>query len=251
MSETETFEYAGHVGLSFGTVYFERLAVEPNGKPWTTFPDPWVTAYRVTGPRIRGTIRVAPKYDERVVTWHTSGPNETAWEFLPSGFYVGYGRAHYVDCEGDLEVWGSKLVEGVHVYTKRDMDWKFTVRRRETGVGDYAAPKGTRDKTRELIKALVELHQEDAALVHAKAVALAREKRVKRTADLVEEYREVDRMLRELHGRHAELQMRRSLMEGQWSFETAIEEAAPKAEGKVAGTWTLGEPRPAFTAPAG
>ncbi|WP_042800937.1 hypothetical protein [Streptomyces sp. C] len=227
MSETETFEYAGHVGLSFGTVYFERLAEEPNDKPWATTNRPWVTAYRVTGPRIRGTIRIAPKYDEPLVTWHTNGPNENAWEFLPSGFYVGYGRSHYADCEGDLDVWGSELAEGVHVYTKREMDWNFSVRRKEGGIDDYAAPRGTRDKTRELIRALVELHQEDAALVHEKAAALAREKRSKRTAALREEYREVDRMLRELQGRHAELQMRRSLMEGEWSFETAIDEAAP------------------------
>jgi hypothetical protein len=234
MSETETFEYAGHVGLSFGTVYFERLAVEPNDKPWTTSPDPLVTAYRVTGPRIRGTVRITPKYDEPLVQWHTNGPNENAWEFLPSGFYVGYGRAHYADCEGDLEVWGSRLSEGVHVYTKRDMHWDFSVRRLESGIGDSPAPRGVRDKTRELIRALVELHQEDAALVHEKAVSLAREKRAKRTAALREEYREVDRMLRELQGRHAELQMRRSLMEGEWSFETAIDEAAPAAAAQTA-----------------
>jgi hypothetical protein len=246
MNENATFEYAGHVGLSFGTVYFERLAEEPNDKPWATTDRPWVTAYRVTGPRIRGTVRITPKYDEPLVTWHTNGANENAWEFLPSGFYVGYGRAHYVDCEGDLEVWGSTLAEGVHVYTKRDMDWNFSVRRREGGIDDYPAPRGTRDKTRELIQALVNVHQEDAALVHAKAAALARELRAKRTAKLRDEYREVDRMLRELQGRHAELQMRRSLMEGEWSFATAIEDAAPKSKP----TWTLGAPVPAFGAPA-
>ncbi|MEU7030077.1 hypothetical protein AB0A60_25770 [Streptomyces sp. NPDC046275] len=246
MNETETFEYAGHVGLSFGTVYFERLAAEPDDKPWTTFDRPWVTAYRVTGPRIRGTVRITPTYDEPLVTWHTNGPNENAWEFLPSGFYVGYGRTHYADCEGDLEVWGSTLAEGVHVNTKRDMNWHFSVRRREGGIDDYPAPKGTRDKTRELIQALVKVHREDAALVHAKAAALAREKRAKRTNALREEYHEVDRMLRELQGRHAELLMRRRLMEGEWSFETAISEAAPKS----GPTWTLGTPAPAFGIPA-
>ncbi|MCD7439014.1 hypothetical protein K4B79_12340 [Streptomyces lincolnensis] len=233
MSTTE-FEYAGHVGLSFGTVYFERLAEEPNDKPWATTDRSWVTAYRVTGPRIRGTVRIIPKYDEPLATWHNNGPNENAWEFLPTGFYVGYGRAHHADCEGDLEVWGSTLAEGVHVFTKRDMDWNFSVRRREGGIDDYPAPRGTRDKARELIRALVELHQQDAMHVYTKAVALAREKRAKRTAALREEYREVDRILRELQGRHAELQVRRSLMEGEWSFETAIDEAAPTADAQTA-----------------
>ncbi|NUK41831.1 hypothetical protein HRW13_13250 [Streptomyces lunaelactis] len=223
-----------HVGTSFGTVHFKRLAENPNDKPWATSEQPWITAYLVTGPRIRGTVRITPKYDEPLVTWHTNGPNETAWEFLPSGLYVGYGRAHYADCEGDLEVWGSRLAEGVHVYTKRDMKWDFSVRRLENGIGDYAAPRGVRDKTRELIQALVKVHQNDAAHVHEQAAAYAREKRAKRTANLVEEYREVDRMLRELQGRHAELQMRRSLMEGEWSFATAIDEAAPAADVQTA-----------------
>ncbi|MGA5019277.1 hypothetical protein ACPCAA_17895 [Streptomyces griseoincarnatus] len=234
MSENQTFEYFAHVGLSFGMAHFYRATAEPADKPWATTDRPWVTAYRVTAPRINGTILIAPKYDEPLVTWNTNGPNENAWEFLPSGFYVGYGRAHYADCEGDLEVWGSRLAEGVHVYTKREMQWDFPVRRKDYGYGDYAAPRGVRDKTRELIKALVELHREDAALVHEKAVALAREQRAKRTAALRDEYREVDRMLREIQGRHAELQMRRSLMEGEWAFETAIDEAAPAADAATA-----------------
>ncbi|MFI1655647.1 hypothetical protein ACH4ZU_12170 [Streptomyces sp. NPDC020472] len=236
-----------HVGTSFGTVHFKRLAENLSDKPWATFEQPWVTTYSIRGPRIRGKVRITPKYDEPLVARHTNGANETAWEFLPSGLYVGYGRTDFADCEGDLEVWGSTLAEGVHVYTKRDMDWKFSVRRKDYGgYGDYAAPRGVRDKTRELIQALVKVHQEDAALVHEKAVALAREKRSKRTVALGEEYREVDRMLRELQGRHAELQMRRSLMEGEWSFETAIDEAAPKP----GPSWTLGTPVPAFGAPA-
>ncbi|MGW0705115.1 hypothetical protein ACWD4G_03910 [Streptomyces sp. NPDC002643] len=233
MSEPE-FEYAGHVGLSFGTVYFERLAVDPDDKPWATTDRPWVTAYRVTGPRIRGTVRITPVYDEPLVTWHTNGPNENAWEFLPTGFYVGYGRASYAACEGDLEVWGSRLAEGVHVYTKRETKHDFPVRRLQTGIGDYPAPAGVRDKTRELIWALVEMHKEDAALVHEKAAAFARDQRATRTTDLRSEYREVERMLRELQGRHAELQMRLSLMEGAWSFATAIDEAAPAATTQTA-----------------
>ncbi|MGW1558341.1 hypothetical protein ACWCQ1_17730 [Streptomyces sp. NPDC002144] len=225
----DTFKYAGHVGLSFGTVTFERSTTEPDDKPWATPDRPWITTYRVTGPRIRGTVQIAPVYDEPLVTWHTNGPNENAWEFLPSGLYVGYGRASYAACEGDLEVWGSRLAEGLHVYTKRETKRDFSVRRLETGIGDYPAPKGVRDKTRELIWALVELHQADAALVHEKAAAHTRAQRATRTFDLREEYREVDRMLRELQGRHADLQMRLSLMEGAWSFETAIDEAAPAA----------------------
>lgn len=231
MSDPKTFEYAGHVGLPFGTVYVERLAEEPNDKPWATTDRPWITTYRVSGPRVHGTIRVTPKYDEPLVTWHTNGPNENKWEFLPSGFYVGYGRAHYAECEGDLEIWGLRLAEGVHVYTKRETkEEAFSVRRLEPGIGDSPAPRGVRDKTRELIWALMRLHQEDAPLVHAKAAAYARDRRAKRTAALGEEYREVDRMLRDLQGRHAELQMRRRLMEDKWFFETAIDEAAPAVE---------------------
>ncbi|MFI6205937.1 hypothetical protein ACIBAI_05985 [Streptomyces sp. NPDC051041] len=229
MSKNETvFEHVAHIGLSFGTVHIFRLTEEPADKPQETAELPWVTTYRVSGPRINGTVRIAPVYDEPLVTWHTNGPNEYAWEFLPSAFYVGYGRANYTACEGDLEVWGSRLAEGVHVYTKREMRWGFPVRRKDYGgYGDYAAPRGVRDKTRELIRALVDLHKENAALVYEKAAAYASAQRATRTADLREEYREVDRMLRELQSRHAELRMRVGLMESDQSFETAIDEAAP------------------------
>jgi hypothetical protein len=226
---SDAFEYAGHVGLSFGTVYFERLAEEPNDKPWATTDRPWVTAYRVTGPRIRGTVRITPVYDEPLVQWHSGGANENDWEFLPSGFYVGYGLANYAACEGDLEVWGTRLTEGVHVYTKRETKRGFSVRRKETGIGDYPAPTGVRDKTRELIWALVELHQEDACLVHEKAAAYARNQRETRLHDIEKEGREVDEMLQALNARAGRLQMRRIQM-SRHVFERAIDEATPAAD---------------------
>ncbi|MGP3686218.1 hypothetical protein ACTVZO_16180 [Streptomyces sp. IBSNAI002] len=217
MNTTESFQYAGHVGLSFGTVYFERLAEEPNAKPWAASARPWVTAYRITGPRIRGTVRITPVYDEA---------SEDDWEFLPSGFYVGYGRAHYAACEGDLEVWDSRLTEGVHVYPKRTAKREFPVRRRQTGIGDYPAPAGVRDKTRELIGALVELHQDEAALLHEKAAAYARHQREARIAAVEKESREIEELLQTLNARAGTLTMRRIQMSGH-VFEKTLADLTP------------------------
>ncbi|MER5851065.1 hypothetical protein ABT126_29575 [Streptomyces sp. NPDC002012] len=226
MSHTE---HAGRVELSFGTVSFERFTVEPNDKPWDAPARPWITAYEVTGPRIRGTVRIAPVFDERVIEWGNQSPWEHDWEFLPTGLYIGYGRANYASCEGDLTVWGSPLAEGMNVVTKSETKRDFSVRRAVPGIGDEPAPRGVRDKTRELIWSLVELHQENTALVHEKATALLRSERESRTRKLRKEYGGVDEALRKLQSRHADLQARLSLMEGSWSFETALDEAAQAA----------------------
>ncbi|WP_369186507.1 hypothetical protein [Streptomyces sp. R08] len=228
MSDTK---YARHVevGLPFGIVSFDQFTVEPNDKPWDAPARPWITAYAVTGPRIRGTVRIAPVFDERVIEWGNESPWEHDWEFLPTGLYIGYGRSNYGACEGNLTVWGSPLAEGANVVVKREMERDFSVRRDVPGIGDEAAPRGVRDKTRELIWALVKVHQENTALVHEKAAALLRDQRETRTKKLRTEYRGVDEALRKLQSRHADLQTRLSLMEGGWSFETAIDGAAQAA----------------------
>ncbi|MER8116303.1 hypothetical protein [Streptomyces sp. NPDC094031] len=224
-------EHTRRVDLSFGTVTFTRLSVEPNDKPWEAISRPWITAYEIEGPRIRGTVRITPEYDEPITAWNSETPNEYEWEFLPSGLYVGYGLAQWALCEGDLEVWGSRLAEGMHVRPKRDEKRDFSVRRKESGIGDYAAPAGVRDKTREMIWALIELHRDDTALVREKAVAYLRDQHDTRLYDVRHECKAVEEALRALQGRHAELQARTSEMEG-WSFEKAIEEAAPSAAPK-------------------
>ncbi|MFK0099211.1 hypothetical protein [Streptomyces sp. NPDC091040] len=224
-------KYARHVevGLPFGIVSFDQFTVEPNDKPWDAPARPWITAYEVTGPRIRGTVRIAPVFDERVIEWGNESPWEHDWEFLPTGLYVGYGRANYQPCEGDLTVWGSPLAEGMNVVTKRETKRDFSVRRDVPGIGDEPAPRGVRDKTRELIWALVGLHQENTALVHEKAVALLRSEHESRVRKVRKEYEGVDEALRKLQARHAALQIRLGLMEGSWAFEEAIEEATPTA----------------------
>ncbi|WP_328742139.1 hypothetical protein OG436_14010 [Streptomyces caniferus] len=226
MSDTK---YARHVevGLPFGIVSFDQFTVEPNDKPWDAPARPWITAYAVTGPRIRGTVRIAPVFDERVIEWGNESPWEHDWEFLPTGLYIGYGRSNYGACEGNLTVWGSPLAEGANVVVKREMERDFSVRRDVPGIGDEAAPRGVRDKTRELIRALVKVHQENTALVHEKATALLRSERESRARKLHKEYGGVDEALRKLQARHADLRMRLVFMEDDEAFEHGIDEAAP------------------------
>ncbi|NUV86620.1 hypothetical protein G6W61_10420 [Streptomyces sp. KAI-26] len=224
-------KYARHVevGLPFGIVSFDQFTVEPNDKPWDAPARPWITAYKVTGPRIRGTVRIAPVFDERVIEWGNQSPWEHDWEFLPTGLYVGYGRANYAACEGDLTVWGSPLAEGADVVVKRETKRDFSVRRVVPGIGDEAAPRGVRDKTRELIWALVKVHQENTALVHEKATALLHSERESRVRKLRKEYGGVDEALRKLQARHAALRTRLVFMDDDEAFEFKIDEAAPTA----------------------
>ncbi|MFD4542436.1 hypothetical protein [Streptomyces bauhiniae] len=224
-------KYARHVevGLPFGIVSFDQFTVEPNDKPWDAPARPWITAYAVSGPRIRGTVRIAPVFDERVIEWGNESPWEHDWEFLPTGLYIGYGRSNHAACEGDLAVWGSPLAEGTNVVVKRETMRDFSVRRDVPGIGDEAAPRGVRDKTRELIWALVKLHQENAALVHEKATALLRSERESRAGKLRKEYAGVDEALRKLQARHAGLRMRLVFMDDDEAFESEIDEAEPAA----------------------
>ncbi|MGW8743523.1 hypothetical protein [Streptomyces sp. NPDC055794] len=228
MSDTE---YARHVevGLPFGIVSFDQFTVEPNDKPWTAPARPWITAYAVTGPRIRGTVRIAPAFDEPVIEWGNQTPWEHDWEFLPTGLYIGYGRSNYAACEGDLTVWGSPLAKGTNIIVKRETKRDFSVRRNVPGIDDEAAPRGVRDKTRALIWALVKVHQQNTALVHEKATALLRSERESRARKLRKEYGGVDEALRTLQARHADLRMRLVRMDDDEAFESEIEEAAPVA----------------------
>ncbi|MFE5971418.1 hypothetical protein ACFQ64_04565 [Streptomyces sp. NPDC056460] len=219
------------LNLSFGSVAVERL--EASKKPW-------ITAYKLTGPRLKGVVEIAPMYDEPYVT---GSVEETAFELLPSAFEVAYGQNTWSrgGVSGTLEVCGSRLANSANVHADQ-VDWDFTIRRIQTGIGDYLAPDGARDRTREIVKALIEMHRRDRALVHEKAATLARERRLDRLNVIELEYRQVDEMLRAIQARHANLQQRIALMAGERSFETAIEEATPK----TGGTWTLGPAIPAF-----
>ncbi|GAB2329258.1 hypothetical protein [Streptomyces variabilis] len=207
--------------LSFGPVRVEQIEASDE--------KPWITAYELTGNRIRGAVQIVPQYHEPIVgEYRREVPNEHEWEFLPSAFFVAFGDVAYYAAQGNgtLDVNGSRLTGGTTVYTKHETDWRFSVRRKKSGIGDYPAPDGARAKTREVIRALVLLHQEDPALVHEKAAAFARHKQSTRLSDIEKEYREVDVLLRTLNGRSAELQMRRELMSGP-AFKKALTEVAP------------------------
>ncbi|MFJ9827729.1 hypothetical protein ACIRSU_25700 [Streptomyces sp. NPDC101160] len=218
--------------LSFGSVTVERVEASK----------PWITGYRLTGPRVRGTVEIAPEFHELRVS-----DSERAWEFLPTAFTVAYGRSTWnrSGASGTLEVCGSRLAEYT-VVRPGQTDWDIHVRRIQTGIGDYQAPEGATARTGEIVRALTEMHRRDAQLVHEKAVEFLRSRRSDRLTAIEREAREVEIQLRTLKGRHAELRMRESLMAGEWAFETAIEEAAPRA----GGTWTLGPAVPAFGAVA-
>ncbi|MFF4244331.1 hypothetical protein ACFYY2_07625 [Streptomyces sp. NPDC001822] len=203
--------------LSFGAVTVERLSESSK---------PWVTTYELTGPRVSGTVEIAPMYDEaRRVTDSTE---ETAFELLPSAFEVAYGQNTFSrgGVSGTLEVLGSRLANSAIIHADQ-LDWRFGVRRIQTGVGDYPAPEGTKARTREIVKALIEMHRRDRALVHEKAATFARARRLDRLNAIEREYREVDALLRAVATRYANLQHRKALMAHEWSFETAIDEAEP------------------------
>ncbi|WP_412076877.1 hypothetical protein ACLF6K_17330 [Streptomyces xanthophaeus] len=214
--------------LSFGSVAVERVEA----------PKPWITAYELTGPRLAGKVEIAPAFHEPKVS-----ASERAWEFLPTALTVAYGRGTWNPggASGTLEVLGSRLAEYT-VVRPGQTDWDISVRRVQTGIGDYPAPAGATARTGEIVQALTELHRRDPQLVHEKAVEYLRSRRSDRLTAIEREAREVEIQLRALQGRHAELRMRESLMAGEWAFEIAIEEAAPK----TGGTWTLGPAVPAF-----
>lgn len=219
------------LNLSFGSVTVERVEASK----------PWITAYELAGPRVRGTVEIAPEFHELKVS-----DSERAWEFLPTAFTVAYGRSTWnrAGVSGTLEVCGSRLAEYT-VVRPGQTDWDIHVRRIQTGIGDYPAPEGATARTGEIVQALTEMHRRDPQLVYEKAVEFLRSRRSDRLKAIEREAREVETQLRALQGRHAELLMRQSLMSGEWSFETAIEEAAPK----TGGTWTLGPAVPAFGIP--
>ncbi|MFE0104163.1 hypothetical protein [Streptomyces sp. NPDC059009] len=196
--------------LSFGTVRVERRDPADDR--------PWVTPYELSGPRIRGVVQIAPTFSEL---------GEDSWEFLPSGLLVAYGRSTWNPggVSGSLEVLGSRLASYTVIHPG-EKDYRFTVRRNETGVGDYPAPNGTRDRTREVVQALVILHREDLAFVHEKAAEYLRSRRHDRLNAIERDYREIDQQIRALQTRRDSLQERRTLMGSDWSFETTIDEAA-------------------------
>ncbi|MGW0899255.1 hypothetical protein ACWD0G_20105 [Streptomyces goshikiensis] len=220
--------------LSFGSVTVERVE---GAKPW-------VTAYELTGPRVKGIVEIAPMYDEPRIP---GSSGETVFELLPSAFEVAYGRNTWSrgGVSGTLEVLGSRLADSAIVHADQG-DWNFSIRRIQTGIGDYPAPDGAKSRTREIIKALIELHRRNRALVHEKAATFARSRRPDRLNVIELEYRQVDATLHAIQARHANLQQRKALMAGERSFETAIKQAAPK----TGSTWTLGPAVPAFGAAA-
>ncbi|MEU2111543.1 hypothetical protein [Streptomyces sp. NPDC019507] len=202
--------------LSFGVVTVERLSEASK---------PWITAYELTGPRVSGVVEIAPAFDEPYV--HGSH-EEHNFELLPSAFEVAYGVNTWSrgGASGTLEVLGSRLANSAFVHADQ-VDWKFSVRRMQTGWGDYPAPEGAKARTREIVKALVELHRRDRAFVHDKAATFARSRRLDRLNSIEREYREVDALLRELQGRHARLQERKALMADELAFERRIDEEEP------------------------
>ncbi|MBT2544484.1 hypothetical protein J7E99_28245 [Streptomyces sp. ISL-44] len=214
------------LNLSFGRVEVERVEA----------PEAWITAYELTGPRIRGTVLVVPKYNEPVTVWHTGRTNETAWEFRPSALRVAYGKAprYSRDESGTLHVNSQELSGGVVVNETVPESKHFSVRRMDNSIDDSPAPAGTKARTRELIRALVELHRQDEALVRKTADAYAEHRKPARLKAVEKEYAEVQEHLLELKARAAELSTRRELLTGQ----------APPA----AGTWVLGPAVPAFGA---
>ncbi|MFD3325828.1 hypothetical protein [Streptomyces sp. NPDC058701] len=215
------------LNLSFGRVEVERVEA----------PEAWITAYELTGPRIRGTVLVTPRYNEPVTAWHTGRTNETAWEFRPSALRVAYGKAHRYsrrEESGTLHVNSQELAGGVVISETVPENNLFSVRRMDNSIDDSPAPAGTKARTRELIRALVELHRQDDTLVRRAAEAYAEHCQADRLKAVEKEYAEVQEHLLELTTRAVGLSKRRELLTGQ----------LPAA----AGTWTLGPAVPAFGA---
>ncbi|MCY0946803.1 hypothetical protein [Streptomyces antarcticus] len=210
------------LNLSFGTVRAERTD-GPAHKPW-------ITAYEVTGPRISGTVEIAPTYDESIIgEYRREIPNETDWELLPSAFSVAYGRNTWSGdgVSGSLVVNGSRLVGWTVVRTKSPFDWtRFSVRRAETGIGDYPAPPGATSRTREVVEALMSHHRENDILVHEQAIAYARSKQTPRLVAIEKEAREIEELLQALNARAGTLTMRRIQMSGR-VFEKTLTDLAP------------------------
>ncbi|MCZ4085469.1 MULTISPECIES: hypothetical protein [Streptomyces] len=211
------------LNLSFGAVRVEQIDGPENKS--------WITAYELTGPRVRGTVEIGPEYDEPIIgDYRREVPNESDWEFLPSAFCVAYGQSTWNrgGASGSLNVNGSRLADWTIVRTKSTPDWRFSVRRKQTGIGEYPAPAGTVARTREIVEALMLLHRENEALVREKAVAYARSKQTTRLADIVKEAREVDELLQVLNTRAGQLTMRRIQMSGP-AFEKNLADLSPTA----------------------
>ncbi|MEU3599640.1 hypothetical protein ABZ714_13080 [Streptomyces sp. NPDC006798] len=203
------------VGTLLGGVTVRRTEVSDS--------QPWITEYELTGIRVSGRVQILPYYDELLVERNGAPeglPTEKAWEFLPSAFSITYGGepTWSGDGRGSLVVNGVALDGGTTWRTRRANSERFDVCRS----GSKDAPAGARDKTRAIVRGLVELHQQDAGLVHASAVAFARFRRSRRLADLVKEHREVSSLLRELMGLNAKLVERNAVLDDDAEFERAI-----------------------------
>ncbi|MEU3265089.1 hypothetical protein [Streptomyces bacillaris] len=193
------------LAIESGPVSVERLD-DPDDRPWAT-------VYQLTGRRIEGTVVIEPLFREPVLVFHQHDiPNETDFEALPSGLHVHYGkrdRYRHRDPEGTLHVNGVQLAGGAIL--DKEMDTSFSVRRPDpSGYYDEPAPSGTRAKTRQLVNALI-WHHRGSGLAHEKAVAFARHERQKRHDAIATDARAIEKMMRELKGRLADLEMRRHL----------------------------------------
>jgi len=206
--------------LSFGRVRVELLDSAKQ----------WLTTYALDGSRIRGTVQIAPEYDEPLVgDYRRDIPNEVEWELLPSAFRVAYGRSSYSRsaASGTLEVNGSRLADYTIIRFKpHGPAYDFSVRRLLSGIGDYSAPVGARDRTREVVRALLELHRQDEALVHEKAAAWADDRRSTRLGDIAKEAREIGDLIQTLNSRAADLRTRSDMLTP-GIFERLIADKAP------------------------
>ncbi|MFF3555356.1 hypothetical protein ACFYXL_18375 [Streptomyces tsukubensis] len=190
-------------------------------------PQPWITEYELAGNRVSGRVQIVPYYDEPVVerNWSPNGaPTERAWEFLPSAFSITYGGkpAWHGDGRGTLVVNGVVLDGGLIWRTPTSSNDSFRVCRPNQYGGIEEAPVGARDKTRALVRDLVELHRQDSLFVREKAVEYAKFRRSRRLVDLDKEHRAVSALLRELMGRNAELVKRHALMSDDARFAAAL-----------------------------
>ncbi|MFE2104341.1 hypothetical protein ACFXAF_00480 [Kitasatospora sp. NPDC059463] len=200
--------------LESGATTISRV---PAGDELHTAVDPWVTTYRVQGPRVTGAVEVGPAFLDF-----------DGWRFMPDGLYLAYGPEQYRSHGGSLVINGVRLAGALSVPADTPTRWGMITIRRALGPSsgwDSSAPGATQRRAREILRVAFDAHLADEQHAYVMAAELARARRPARLGSAREAAAGLRRELAEVEARLSTATDRLRAMEG--DFEQQLVAHAP------------------------
>jgi hypothetical protein len=196
------------VATVFGTVTIRRASTEEITENRLRFW-PWRTTYALTGHGIEGHVNVDPLFAD---TRHTDLflPAETVRDLVPTRFSVHFGQHgsnHTINgspirTDGILTIDGLQMLSAGGLALDRRGDTReFTVRQR-TGAWAHAEVSAlAAAKTQEVIRAVIQVHEADEALVRRMDRLYARGAQERRRKQALQDLRQIEQLSRTLQQR--------------------------------------------------